>query len=537
MKKKLPIGIQSIAQVLEEGQLYVDKTSFAKKLIDEGKHYFISRPRRFGKSLFADTLEQILKGNKELFKGCQIYDSDYDWPEYPVIHFDFSQIANSTPKKFENGLQDALQDLAQVYEVSISGSSNQSQLKRLIVELSKKNKVVFLVDEYDKPIIDHLSSLEVAEQNRKLMQSFFSTLKGLDKYLKFTFFTGVSKFSQVSIFSGLNNLTDITMDPKYAGMMGYTEDEVTRSFGDYIEEITAERKEQKNDFSREDLLSELRTWYNGYRFSEGKTCVYNPFSTLKFMQNKKPKAYWYSSGTPSFLIDELKKHSTSMVPLDGALATEEDLMDISRLDELDLVALMYQTGYFTIQNYHPGSRRYRLGLPNEEVRTAFIGSLLKNFTKIQSVRSSEKLMESLESYHLDVLFEQIEAGFASFAYQVFAEAKECTYQAMLLSMLYGMGFEPLSERVTNTGRIDVVLDLPSVTYIIELKLDSSSSIALKQIYDKEYFKPYTQKEKNIVIIGANFSSKKRNIMDFEAKLLSPSGKTIKKIVPESSKQS
>ena len=391
-----------------------------------------------------------------------------------------------------------------------------------------------LVDEYDKPIINNLKNLTIAQQNRDLMGDFFGALKSLDKYLKFTFFTGVSKFSGGSIFSGLNNLTDITIDPKYAGMMGYTEDELTMSFEDYIREITAERKEQENDFSRDDLLSELRIWYNGYRFSEGKTCVYNPFSTLKFMQNKKPKAYWYSSGTPSFLIDELKKHSTSMVPLDGALATEEDLMDISRLDELDLIALMYQTGYFTIQDYHPGSRRYRLGLPNEEVRTAFIGSLLKNFAKIQNVRSSEKLMKNLESYHPDALFEQIEAGFASFAYQVFAEAKERTYQAMLLSMLYGMGFEPLSERATNIGRIDVVLDLPSVTYILELKLDSSCHLALKQIHDKGYFKPYTQKEKHIVIIGANFSSKTRNIMDFEAELLSPSGKTIKKIVPESS---
>ena len=532
MKKKLPIGIQSIVQILEEEQLYVDKTSFAKKLIDEGKHYFISRPRRFGKSLFVDTLEQIFKGNKELFKGCQIYDSDYDWQEYPVIHFDFSQIASQTSEEFKESLEDYVIKIASSFGISLEGRSIQIRLTSLIEKLAEKNKVVFLVDEYDKPIIDNLSNLEVAEQNRKLMQSFFSTLKGLDKYLKFTFFTGVSKFSQVSIFSGLNNLTDITIDPKYAAMMGYTEDELRVSFDDYMEEITAERKEQKKDFSRDDLLSELRTWYNGYRFSEEKVCVYNPFSTLKFMQNKKPKAYWYSSGTPSFLIDELKKHSTSMVPLDGALATEEDLMDISRLDELDLVALMYQTGYFTIQDYHPGSRRYKLGLPNKEVRTAFIGSLLKNFAKIQNVRSSEKLMKNLESYHPDVLFEQIEAGFAGFAYQVFAEAKECTYQAMLLSMLYGMGFEPLSERATNTGRIDVVLDLPSVTYILELKLDSSCHLALKQIHDKGYFKPYTQKEKHIVIIGANFSSKKRNIMDFEAELLSPSGETIKKNCPK-----
>ena len=534
MKKKLPIGIQSIQKILANGEyIYVDKTGFIKNLLDEGApHYFISRPRRFGKSLFVDTLEQIFKGNKELFKGCQIYDSDYDWQEYPVIHFDFSQIASQTSEELKESLEDYVIKIASSFGISLEGRSIQIRLTSLIEKLAEKNKVVFLVDEYDKPIIDNLSNSEAAEQNRKLMQSFFSTLKGLDKYLKFTFFTGVSKFSQVSIFSGLNNLKDITISPKYAGMMGYTEEELKRDFKNHIQKIAKEKGKPEQT-----IIKEIREWYNGYHFSKEQIPVYNPFSTLSYLDEGEVQSYWYATGTPSFLIDELKKHSTSMVPLDGALATEEDLMNISRLDEIDLIALMYQTGYFTIQDYHPGSRRYRLGLPNEEVRTAFIGSLLKNFAKIKSVRSSEKLMKSLESYHPDVLFDQIEAGFAGFAYQVFAEAKERTYQAMLLSMLYGMGFEPLSERATNTGRIDVVLDLPSVTYIIELKLDSSSSIALKQIYDKGYFKPYTQKEKHIVIIGANFSSKKRNIINFEAELLSPAGKTIKKIVPEKSKQS
>ena len=243
--KKLPIGIQNIREILEEGYCYVDKTHFAKKLIDEGKHYFLSRPRRFGKSLFVNTLEHIFKGNKELFKACQIYESDYNWQEYPVLHFDLSRIANTSPEKLNDGLHDALVNIGRNYHENVTGSSIQSQLERLIVDLSKQNQVVVLVDEYDKPIINNLGNLEIAEQNRALMRDFFGVFKSLDKHLKFTFFTGVSKFSQVSIFSGLNNLTDITMNPKYAGIMGYTEEEIKRDFKEHLQTIEKEKGRKK----------------------------------------------------------------------------------------------------------------------------------------------------------------------------------------------------------------------------------------------------------------------------------------------------
>lgn len=250
------------------------------------------------------------------------------------------------------------------------------------------------------------------------------------------------------------------------------------------------------------------------------------------MQNKKPKAYWYSSGTPSFLIDELKKHPESMVSLDGATATEEELMDISSLEEIDLKALMYQTGYFTIKGYNPISKRYQLGLPNEEVRSAFINSLVQNFSPITNLRSSKEAVKALEEHQPGYLFRHIEIGLSSFAYQVFVDAKERTYQAMLLSMLYGMGFDPLSERTTNTGRIDVVLEVPKTTYILELKLNDSTDKALKQIHEKQYFKPYTHKGKQIVIIGANFSSELRNVSGWKGELLAESGEKIKDLLPE-----
>ena len=532
--KKLPVGIQSIEKILSNNEyVYVDKTGFVKKLINEGiPHYFLSRPRRFGKSLFLNTLEEIFSGNKELFKDCEIYKSNYEWQKHPVIYLDFSQIENGTPEQLEKDLKEKLQEIASAYKTSIAGSSIKSQLRKLIAELASSNSVVVLVDEYDQPIIKHLKNPKIAEKNRDILKSFFETLKSLDRYLEFTFITGISKFSQVSLFSGLNNLKDITFDSRYAGMMGYTQEELKSYFSEHVELIVQNRKEKGGSATKNDIFDEIRTWYNGYRFSKAETYVYNPFSSLNYMDEKEVKTYWYSSGTPSFLIDELKKHPKSMIPLDGAMAREDELTDINSLEEIDLKALMYQTGYFTIQDYNQISNRYRLGLPNEEVRTAFMNSLVKNFTKNIDVRSSEKFLKALENYQLDVLFEEVKIGFSSFAYQVFAGAKERTYQAMILSMLYGMGFEPLSERSTNTGRIDVVLEMPKSTYILELKLDNNAQVALEQIRKKEYFAPYIHKGKEIAIVGANFSSEKRNISDWEGELLSEDGVFIKALKSE-----
>lgn len=517
--KKLPIGIQSIRKILEKGEyVYVDKTGFIKQLVDEGSPYFfMSRPRRFGKSLFISTLKEVLSGEKELFKGCAIYESDYQWQKCSVLRFDFSQIASHSPEAFSDSLKRSLVESGQFYGLSIEAPSVKEGLKSLVTQVfhAKNRPVVVLIDEYDHAIIRALNDLAAARKNREILKDFFTMLKSLDEYLKLVFITGISKFSQVSLFSGLNNLNDITMDPKYAGMMGYTDEELRKAFGSHINAIAQERGEES-----EAVVQEVRSWYNGYRFSEDVLCVLNPFSTLKFMQIKTPKAYWYSTGTPSFLIEQLKKHPQSMIALDGTTAREDELMDISSLEEIDLKALMYQTGYFTIQGYHQISKRYYLGLPNEEVRTAFLNSLVKHFTENIDVRSSEKFVKALERYQIEVLFEHIRVGLSSFAYQVFAGAKERTYQGMLLSMLFGMGFDPLSEKPTNRGRIDVALEMPKAIYILELKLDSTADAALSQIHKKQYYKPYTHKGKEIVIIGANFSSEQRNVSEWKGELLS-----------------
>ncbi|MEM8727400.1 MAG: AAA family ATPase [Chlamydiota bacterium] len=534
--KKLPIGIQSIRELLEEKQAYVDKTEYVLSLIRSGKHYFISRPRRFGKSLFVNTLEEVFRGNKELFQGLAIYDSDYDWQRHPVLHFDFSLMAATENGEFKASLREALIKRAKSDGLPLEGGSIQSLLSSLLEKLSEKNRVVVLVDEYDHAIINHLKRPETAEKNRDTLKDFFATLKALDKYLKFTFVTGVSKFTQVSLFSGPNHLKDITMDPKYAAMMGYTEGEIKTVFSDHIQAVAETKSKQLNrSIDEKFILKEIATWYNGYRFSREKACVHNPFSTINYLDGQEATAYWYATATPSFLIDELKKHPESMVSLDGTTTTQEKLMDIGSFERIDIEALMYQTGYFTIRGYNPISKRYSVGLPNEEVRRAFIHSLIQNLASITNLRSSEKSVKALEEHRPEPLFDEIKRGFSGFAYHVFSGAEERTYQGMLLGMLYGMGFEPLSEVATNRGRIDVVLELPKTTYILELKLDGSVGEALEQIHKKDYYRSYTGKGKEIVVIGANFSSNERNVADWRGEVLTDEGEICGYLHPKTSR--
>lgn len=535
--KKLPIGIQNIREILEEDQLYVDKTRFAKDLIEQGKHYFISRPRRFGKSLFLSTLAEICSGNKELFKGCEIYCSNYTWEKYPVVRFDFSQITSHTSKEFVESMKRALIESASVCEVSIEVPTVKEGLKSLIVQVSTrhKKKAVVLVDEYDHAIINRLGDLEIAKGNREILKDFFTMLKSLDEYLKFSFITGVSKFSQVSLFSGPNNLTDITMDPTYAGIMGYTEEELKENFQDYIQGIAKKRSKQGNLVSKKDIIEEIRTWYNGYRFSEEELSVYNPYSTLRYLSSKKAESYWYSSGTPSFLIDEAKKHPQSVVPLSGTSALKSTLSDISRLDRIHLAALMFQTGYLTIQGYNSEENSYDLGFPNKEVKEAFFNSLLQEFTEVDPLevtRAAKGIEQDLKKLDLNAFFSKMNVHFAKMPYHVFQHAKEGFYQAVFFTFLETSGVKTMAEISTNIGRIDLMTEIPETVCIFELKLDKTAEIALTQAERKKYRERFSKSNKNTLVIGVNFSSKSRNIGDWKGMVYSSSGNVIKEILPE-----
>ena len=528
--KKLPIGIQSIREILEEDQIYIDKTGFALELITKGKHYFISRPRRFGKSLFVNTLEEIFNGNKDLFKDCHIYQSDYDWQRYPVLHFDFARIENRTSLEFEETIKRKLQTLGASFGMSIQAPTIQEGLEALVIELSKKNRVVVLVDEYDSSIINNLKNSQTAESNRDILKKFFETLKSLDRYLKFTFITGVSKFSQVSLFSGYNNLKDITMDSRYAGMMGYTEEELRKSFGKHIHAIAKERSGSGKQVTEEDIISEVRTWYNGYRFSKGEVCVYNPFSTLNFMDEKETQSYWYSTGTPSFLIDEIKKHPQSVIPLRGTTALKSALSDISKVDHIKLSALMFQTGYLTIQDYHTKEDAYELDFPNREVKEAFFNSLLQEFTEVDPLevsRFAQEIQQDLDHLELEAFIKKINTHFAKMPYHIFLHAKEGFYQAVFFTFLEKSGIKTSSEIATNIGRIDLMTETKQSICIFELKLDKTAEIALTQADTKNYRERFMDHHKQTLVMGVNFSSETRNIRDWQGALYDSSGKLIR----------
>ena len=481
--KNLPIGIQNIQEIITDGYIYVDKTQFALELIQTGKHYFLSRPRRFGKSVFVSTLEEIFKGNKALFEGCHIAQSNYDWKPYPVLLLDFGDIANETTKELKADLSDALTKMGIEQSITVEGPSLQSQLKALIKALAKNGKVVVLIDEYDKPLIDNLHNQKIAEGNRRLLQSFFGALKSLDKHIKFTFITGISKFSKVSLFSGANHLKDISMDARYAAMMGYTQEELIECFDEHIQDIAQERNQQGEPSTKEEVLAEIKDWYNGYRFSEEEIYVYNPFSTLNYLDEKKADSYWFATGTPFFLTEQIKKHSKDLVPLSGTKAKSDELMSSGNITEIDIKALMFQSGYLTIESYNEKTRYYQLGFPNKEVREAFIHSLVKHFAKLNAKFSAE-MRTLLDKHNLTVFFEKIKLRFNKFPYQTFSKAQEHTYHGLLLSLLNGMDLEVSSEISSSWGRLDLLIQMPQTSYVIELKLDSTPEAGLKQIISK-----------------------------------------------------
>jgi len=534
MKKKLPIGIQNFKEIIETNCVYVDKTGFVKQLIDHGKHFFLSRPRRFGKSLFLKTLEEVFKGKRDLFKGLEIDRSDYQWEEHPVIHFDFSKIPHQTTEKLEAGLKEAIESIALKEKISTSGQSFQTMFERLIQKLAEKNRVVILVDEYDKPIINNLKNQEIAEGSRDLLRDVFTLFKSLDQYIHFTFITGVSKFSQVSLFSGPNNLTDITMDPRYACMMGYTDEEIKDYFKLHIRGIVDERKNTDKNLNASDIYEEIRQWYNGYRFTAKNLKVYNPYSTLLYLDNHIAESYWYQSGTPLFLLNEVRKRPQSLLSMRGKEAIKSTLSDISDISRINLAALMFQAGYLTIIDYHQEDKAYKLDFPNNEVKEAFFNSLIQDVAELEPLdisRAAVALRKSLETLDLDAFIKGLNTHLAKIPYHAFQHAKEGFFHAVIFSLLEASGIKTLSEVATNIGRIDLITETDTTVCIFELKFNQSAEIALTQAEVKKYKERFSDSGKQALLVGVNFSSKTRTISDWSAKLFASSGDFVKDISP------
>ena len=516
--KKLPVGIQTIEKVIEEGFVYVDKTDLIHKLITEGTYYFLSRPRRFGKSLLLSTFKAIFSADKKLFKKYKISSLAYSWEKFPTISLDFTQIPTKSPEALEAGLKRAFIKIAKSYDKTIKIASLQEGLADLVEKLAEEGKVVILVDEYDKPIIDNINSKKIAEANRALLKDVFGVLKGLDRYLRFVFVTGVSKFSQVSLFSGFNNLRDITMAPDYATLLGYTEEEVVFHFQDHLKKISTRRAKDKLPSSKKAILQEMKKWYNGYHFSWDRPAVYNPHSTLNFLETGRIQSFWFQTGTPTFLIEFIKKEKYPLEQLSD-IEVGEEIFDSYDIENINPISMMWQTGYLTIQGYDSFKRLYRLGYPNEEVREAFLKRLAEGITGVmipQVTNYARVCVEALQEKDLELFFIKLKAFFATIPYDMRLE-EEKYYQTTFYVLAQLMGLAAEVEIKTNLGRIDMAIEMDKIFYIFEFKVNQKASPALKQIQDKKYLEKYLGRKKEICAIGVSFSTKERNIVEWKSK--------------------
>ncbi len=502
--KKLPIGISTFKDIITENHVYVDKTKIAFELIENGRYYFLSRPRRFGKSLFLDTLRIIFDGEKELFKGLYIYDK-YEFVKYPVLRISFNDGKFTTKEEFNQYLYEMMDKNQRDLGISCPKDFSMSGcFKRLIEEAYLKNnqKVVILVDEYDKPILDNIENTEIATIMREELKNFYSVIKGADEYLKFVFITGVSKFSKVSLFSGLNNIEDITLDRRYSTICGYTQNDVETVFAKHLEGQNFEK---------------IKHWYNGYKFlGEG---VYNPFDILLFIsKGYEYENYWFSTATPTFLLKLIEKNNYFLPDLEH-IVKDRKMLDSFDVDYIELETLMWQTGYLTIDEKIDlyDEIRYKLTIPNLEVRISLMGSIAEFLTKNNSIEHRDGIKIALYESNLESLQKHIKALFASIPYNLFINNKLYEYEGYYVSVFYAymeaLGIEVTAEDVTNKGRIDLTVKLPESIYIMEFKTDGTG--ALKQIKEKKYYEKYLSRNLPIYLVGIEFDVKVRNVSKVE----------------------
>lgn len=511
--KELTDSVYAFADLRQGKYLYVDKTEYVWKLVRSYKGiYFLSRPRRFGKSLMVSTLKAIFEGRKELFDGLAISKKEYDWKPYPVIHFDMGNCSAKTPQALERFIEDRLCDVAAEHNVTLRGQSYATRFESLISALSKRGKVVILIDEYDKPILNNVTNPE-ADAILGVLKGFYSTIKTCEDLERFVFITGVTKFCHVSLFSDLNNLTDITMRSDYATMFGYTQSELEHYFSDRIEATAQAQK-----VSVEELKRKLKAWYDGYCFEETSETVYNPVSIAKFFENDgKFDNYWFATGTPSFLMELAKKTDFNFEDA-VSKAVPGVTFDAFEIHNIDPVTLLLQTGYLTIKSSEIrfNKRWFWLDFPNEEVAESFSTYLLNSYvgrTQREVSSFSADLATAFLEGNLNQARKVLESFFAGVPYTIHKKS-EATFQSVFYAIFRLLGFNVEAESCTNDGRIDAVVQTDDHIYLFEFKLDDDDT-ALSQIKEKAYFKKYLQSSKKITMIGVNFDSVKGQLIDWQ----------------------
>lgn len=511
--RKYPIGIQTFSEIRERNYLYIDKTQYLVDFIDKGyKYVFLSRPRRFGKSLFASMIHAYYEGRKDLFEGLAMGEYEKDWVKHPVLHLDMSAAKHMDKDMLERYLADMLTDQEAVFGYKSEKQDPNIRLKDLVVTANRLTgrKVALIIDEYDAPLLDVVHEELNLAALRRAMQNFYSPIKSLDPYLEFVFLTGITKFAQLSIFSELNNLFNISMYDKYSAICGISSEELhTQMLPD------VERLAEHLHLSVDETFERLKRKYDGYHFSKNSEDVYNPFSLIKALASGDIGDYWFDSGTPTYIIKLLQKYNVGLRDLTGQDAGVSDF-DVSPENMTTALPLLYQSGYLTIKHYDPMIDLYTLGYPNEEVRTGMVRSLAANYlTPAEGTNSSFviKFVKAVIADDMEQALTLMRAYLAGVSYRL-SNKTERDVQTIFYLVFSLIGSFIKVEEESAHGRADVVITLPSVVYVMELKFDGSADAALRQIDEKGYLIPYTADGKRLVKVGVNYSSEERTITEW-----------------------
>lgn len=511
---KYPIGIQNFEKIRRDGYAYVDKTALMYKMVSEGSYYFLSRPRRFGKSLMISTLEAFFSAERDLFNGLYVDSMDWGWQKYPILHIDLNVKKYETKEDLDKILNRHLEKWEQLYDSPYSDRDLEERFLHVVEHAHQKTKmqVVVLVDEYDKPLLQAIGNEELQTSYRNTLKAFYGVLKSCDAHIKFAFLTGVTKFGKVSVFSDLNNLKDISMLPAYSNICGITENELHACFDDGVSKLAA-----NNGMTKDMCYDRLRLDFDGYHFNEYTTeGIYNPFSVLNTLDSGVFRDYWFETGTPSFLVYQLKN---TRYPLEN-MTTEE--LSIDTLNSIDIMdenplPLLYQSGYLTLKSYDSRFDSYLLGFPNREVEQGFIKYLQPFYMpKVQDKNtfSIAQFVKDIERGNAEGFMHRLESFFATGDYEVVGEAEKY-FQNTLYVFFRLLGFYVDVERRTVNGRIDVVMQTSEYVYVVELKVDRSASEALQQIAAKGYAQPFVADQRRLFKIGINFSTKTKLIDDWQ----------------------
>ena len=524
MKRLLPIGIQDFAKIREGGYVYADKTACIHRLITgSGGAFFLSRPRRFGKSLLCSTFEAVFEGRRELFgeiKGfpaLAIDSLEWEWERHPVIRLDLNAgVYSNGAEALHSALYSELKKEAEKYGVTLDGTDPIGQFKYLIRKArgAVGEKVAVIIDEYDKPLLDTIDDPETHKRIRAELKGFYGVLKSSDEHLRFVFLTGVTKFAHVSIFSDLNHLSDLTLDPRYADICGITQEELENGFEPEIESASKEA-----EMGRMEYLEKLRRSYNGYRFSEEPLKVYNPFGLLNHFESGKFLSYWYDTGTPTFLVKLIIGQKINIVELGNMRVRREDFGKYD-IENMRAAPLLYQSGYLTIADYDKKRGRFTLDYPNDEVRSCFAGSLLEHYAPVPESEAvsgslSMRLLDALYDGDVDLAMGTLKILLAAIPYDIIKES-ENYYQTAIHLIFTMLGFNCRSEVRIAAGRIDTLVETEDLVYCFEFKLDKTAEEALAQIDGKEYLLPWEGSGKRLFKVGVSFDGEKRNIGEWKA---------------------